>query len=340
MKSHSLGFSCTTIDTTAKALEHNLSSWLSSGYGPARVALDRKTKLGTNFENDKEFILFTDQPKSDHERLCSWDSYTRKNISYAHLAKEGVDAIFETDDDNYIYTEKFEEAVSSSYSLFKSCSSIDLFDTSNVFAQIYKVDHNIWARGYPLPWIEDGDNGAILEGEAASAGVVQFLVDGNPDVDAIYRLIFGPDVDIPATNLKEPNLVFGRYHPFNSQATLWPRESFPLMYLPTNCDFRMTDIWRGYIAQHILYHQNRGVVFAPSIVRQDRNPHKIYSDFYGEHEGYKKTPELLNCLTDIHLEAGEPYGESLFRVYSELIGVGLFAQNELTLLSAFLESLE
>ena len=42
------------------------------------------------------------------------------------------------------------------------------------------------------------------------------------------------------------------WHPFNLQATLWESSDMHLVYLPSCCDFRMKDSFRGYVAQCIL----------------------------------------------------------------------------------------
>ncbi len=51
------------------------------------------------------------------------------------------------------------------------------------------------------------------------------------------------------------------------------------MYLPVTCSFRMTDIWRGYIAQRIIFEYGYGIVFEEPAVYQKRNNHRISSDF-------------------------------------------------------------
>ena len=67
--------------------------------------------------------------------------------------------------------------------------------------------------------------------------------------------------------------------PFNSQSTWWFPVAYPLMYLPSRVSFRMTDIWRGFVAQRCLWELGKGIVFHAAEVVQRRNPHALLRDF-------------------------------------------------------------
>ncbi|QFU74474.1 DUF288 domain-containing protein [Halioglobus maricola] len=334
-----VGFACTTIFPDAPAVKHNISHWLDAGFGPMSFAMDRKSGELDATHPDVDIVSFGSEPRSTYERLCPWDSYSRKNLSFARLSNMSIDYIFETDDDNFLYPEKLRQLESSIAPLFSSLGELAKSDQSNVFQSIYDVPNNIWARGYPLQWLEEPDQPANGSESCETAGVIQFLVDGNPDVDAIYRLVFGNDIDLSSDGLESPTYIFKRFHPFNSQATMWPRCYFPLMYLPSSCEFRMTDIYRGYIAQYILYHHSSAVVYSPALVRQERNEHRIYRDFFGEHTGYVEVLTLLETLNNLDLAADSSPAESIRTAYARLTEVGIFDKTELILLDAYLESL-
>src|SRR5438270_335676 len=84
---------------------------------------------------------------------------------------------------------------------------------------------------------------STLERKEIYCPIQQGLADENPDVDAIYRLAF----PLPLTFRTDRRIALGgsAWCPFNSQNTTWTREAFPLLYLPSYCSFRMTDIWRS-----------------------------------------------------------------------------------------------
>src|SRR6185369_7426051 len=111
-------------------------------------------------------------------------------------------------------------------------------------------DLNIWPRGFSLNKIKDKP-AAITEKNNTDffCPVQQGLADENPDVDAMYRLI----MELPVHFKKRTPVILGLNSicPFNSQNTTWFKQAFPLLYLPSYCSFRMTDIWRSFIAQRI-----------------------------------------------------------------------------------------
>ena len=104
--------------------------------------------------------------------------------------------------------------------------------------------------------------------------------EGNPDVDAIFRLInkrininFKKNLNI---NVKKSLVTL------NSQNTIWFRKIFPLLYLPVTCTMRCTDIWRGLITQRILQNDSKDIMFFGTTMKQFRNDHNLLNDFEQE----------------------------------------------------------
>ena len=75
----------------------------------------------------------------------------------------------------------------------------------------------------------------------------QGVCEGNPDVDAIYRLT-NKKINIKFKDGVKINTNKSLVTT-NSQNTIWFKEVFPLMYLPVTCTMRCTDIWRGLVTQ-------------------------------------------------------------------------------------------
>jgi hypothetical protein len=130
----------------------------------------------------------------------------------------------------------------------------------------------------------------------------------------------------------------GAYHPFNSQSTLWPRPNFALMYLPSTCSFRMTDIYRGYVAQHILYSLGYCVLYCPPNVHQKRNEHRISSDFFQEYKGYAQTKQILEKLSATDVSSMD-INEAMKACYSALVDIDVVSEEELKLLEEYHASL-
>ena len=90
-----------------------------------------------------------------------------------------------------------------------------------------------------------------MPAQTVACPIQQGLADGNPDVDAIFRLV----LPLPMNFGRKPPIALcrGAWCPFNSQNTSWWPAAYPLLYLPAYCSFRMTDIWRSFVAQRICW---------------------------------------------------------------------------------------
>jgi STELLO glycosyltransferases len=157
-------------------------------------------------------------------------------------------------------------------------------------------------------------------------------------VDAIYRLL----LPLPISFRQDPPIVLdrGRWCPFNSQNTTTFPEAYPLLYLPACCSFRMTDIWRSFVAQRILWTCDWRVSFHASSVWQDRNDHDLLRDFADEVPGYLHNARIAEVLSALDLPAGEKnIPANLTRCYASLVELGVVAREELALLAAWLADL-
>ena len=109
------------------------------------------------------------------------------------------------------------------------------------------------------------------------------------------------------------------------------------MYLPSNCSFRMTDIWRGFIAQRCLWEMGGAVAFhAPEAV-QDRNPHDLQKDFADEVPGYLRNDEIKCILCALKL--GKYPDKNLVQCYEALVEARIFPVDELQLVDFWLRDI-
>src|SRR5262249_32966791 len=129
-----------------------------------------------------------------------------------------------------------------------------------------------------------------------SVGVWQALTDGDPDVDAIYRLTRGEPCYFEA---RAPLVLeLGTLSPFNSQNTAFRRELFPLLYLPGYVRFRFTDILRGLVAQPIMWDAGYRLGFVGSNTTQIRNEHDLLRDFESELDCYLLSTRIVAIVTE------------------------------------------
>lgn len=253
-----------------------------------------------------------------------------KNIGYLQAIKSGAELIIDTDDDNLPFDSFWNERKPSTKAPYVGDSG-----WCNVYR--YFTDKIIWPRGLPLEFIKqnpiDIDKLTISE---IFCPIHQGLANSNPDVDAIFRLAFDLPFDFQNPNLQ---IIIGgsAWCPFNSQNTRWFKEAFPLLYLPSYCSFRMTDIWRSFVAKRICEENNWGIVFHGATVWQERNEHNLIKDFEDELPGYFSNSRIASELEKIKLKLGEDkIPENLLCCYSKLCESGFIDFKELSLLKKWL----
>jgi hypothetical protein len=264
--------------------------------------------------------------------LCPHGSYTRKNIGYLMAIREGARVLVETDDDNDPCPEFWRERTRVVQS-----PRVDRAGWINVYR--YFSDVEIWPRGLPLTAVRGEvpkyEQLAIRETDCP---IQQGLANSNPDVDAVYRLLY----PLPQSFRTDRRVALGAgvWCPFNSQNTTWWSDAFPLLYLPAHCSFRMTDIWRGLVAQRIGWANGWSILFHEPTVSQNRNEHDLMKDFKDEIPGYLMNREIANKLSALELVEGRNrIGDNLRRCYEALIELSAVGIEELGLLEAWLADL-
>ncbi len=256
--------------------------------------------------------------------------YARKNLGYLIAISKGSETIIETDDDN-LPLELFWD----NRSKFVNAHLIEEQGWVNVYK--YFTEINIWPRGFALENLQD-ERPKLDKQISVSCPIQQGLADGNPDVDAIYRLI----LPLPVKFNKSASIALGNntFCPFNSQNTTWFKEVFPLLYLPSYCSFRMTDIWRSFVAQRIAWTCGWPILFHQSTVWQERNDHDLMKDFRDEISGYNNNAQIYTSLKELALKEGaKSIPENMMLCYGELIKLGLVGENEIILLNAWLQDI-
>jgi hypothetical protein len=265
-------------------------------------------------------------------RLCPTRHYARKNLGYLLAIRGGAALIAETDDDNVPREEFWAER-------HRVQSVPTNAGAGWVNAYRYFTDTHIWPRGLPLDRVRDEVTGfESLNVSDADCPIQQGLADENPDVDAIYRLVS----ELPQSFRRDRRvaLASGSWCPFNSQNTTWWAEAFPLLYLPAYCSFRMTDIWRSFVAQRLAWEQGWSVLFHEPTVWQERNEHNLMRDFRDEVPGYLHNDSIREALASLTLAPGvERLGEGLMACYERLVEMSLVGREELPLLAAWLDDL-
>jgi hypothetical protein len=287
---------------------------------PPEWALDGATYLSPS---DQESLGFRTA-----ERL-PWNHYGRKMVGYLYAMQHGAELILDTDDDNIPKPEWGVLPTDGEFATVQGSGYVNVYR--------YFTDAFVWPRGYPLRLIRDAAALPDTVLAVRKVGVWQFLADGDTDVDAIYRLV----IDAPVAFGDRPPVVLdeGVVCPFNSQNTVFTRETFPLLYLPAFVTFRFTDILRGLVAQPLLWTRGLHLGFGPATVRQERNPHDYLDDLESEVPMYLTGEAALEAAAGA-VRVAEPLAANLTRVYAALQRRGIVTTDELRLLEAWLDDVE
>lgn len=291
------------------------------------------TKSPPNFQLDGcRYLSVEDQQNSRFSlgRICPVRSYSRKNLAYLEAIASGAKVIVETDDDNFPRDSFWETRVKQ-----VNCRLVDLSAWVNVYRYFSK--NFIYPRGLPIEHARDvpPEPGALQE---ISCPLQQGLADANPDVDAVYRMLFPLPFDFDA-GVAPVALSKGAWCPFNSQNTTFFEEIFPLLYLPAHCSFRMTDIWRSFVAQRILHHLDFPVLFHEATVWQERNDHSLHRDFCDEIPGYQHNDAIREALMALNFGNSQEIPAMMELCYQTLIQHGWVGAEEENLLTAWFADL-
>ncbi len=257
--------------------------------------------------------------------------YARKNIGYLIALQQGAEVIIETDDDNIPYESFWAPRTPQVHA-----NKLQNHGWVNVYK--YFSETNIWPRGFPLDQVLESMK-PKPEADTVACPIQQGLADDNPDVDAIYRMV----LPLPIKFLERDPIALANQSicPFNSQNTTWFMEAFPLLYLPSYCSFRMTDIWRSFVAQRIAWTCGWSILFHNATVYQIRNEHNIMKDFEDEIPGYLNNSSIMKGLNALNLLDGvENIYTNLTLCYEELVRQGVVDAKELALLDCWIQDMQ
>jgi len=269
---------------------------------------------------------------------CPFNHYARKNVGYLWAASRGAEMIAETDDDNIPYDTFLQNVSRQVHGQPVRKNVGDKTGWENVYTHF--TQSRIWPRGFPLEMITESlaNRSELGEARAYDCPVQQYLADGDPDVDAVYRMT------IVAETKFQPNTVVleaGTFCPFNSQNTIFWSDAFPLLYLPAYVSFRMTDIWRSFVAQACLYAMGKALAFRDATVFQERNQHSLIKDFRDEVPGYLNNVRIVEILSGLTLGSQRSEtAHNVMKCYQALVSAEIVPAKELRLLELWLAELK
>ena len=324
--------------TTINQPNNKVGDWFEITKNKTIVVGDKKTPQ--DWYHDKcTFYSISDQKKSEFKISVQLpqNHYTRKNLAYLFAIKAGASRIIDTDDDNFPNISDWEKLLKSEFEIFEHAPSEKL-SFKNIYSYFSNSDIPFWPRGFPLNLVNLDESNInlndITKTHKNDVSLWQCMVHGDPDIDAIHRLIFKR-----TPNFKnEHALLIGNntFCAFNSQNTLWlDSDLFPLLYLPSTVSFRFTDIMRGYIAQSVINASSQKWGFFQATSYQERNDHNLMNDFRSEISMYSNMEVIFQIIYEC-CKSTNSIVDNLVNCYSCLCKNKFIQNNELTVLDAWL----
>ena len=212
----------------------------------------------------------------------------------------------------------------------------------NPYPLMQSSQPNSWPHGLPLEAVLDprtrGSIHYYKDVPINEIGVIQYLVDGNPDIDAIHRLT----KNMPMTFAADSNPLLVPTHafvPYNAQATVHTKPAFWATLLPFTVPGRVSDIWRSYFAETLFREIGLKVVFGPPRVVQERNEHNILADMEAELDLYFKSGRLLEFLDSWKDEAVDSLPGLMEQLWIDLYERGYIGKSDIQIVQLWLAAL-
>jgi len=259
--------------------------------------------------------------------LLPYNHYCRKNLGYLYAIKKGYKIIYETDDDNNPYDD-FDNILQ-----YDNIQMITEQNSSwiNIFKYFTNNAH-IWPRGFPLSLLKNKPT-YLIQDTDKTPSIINGLVENDPDVDALFRIICNHQDSIIWDKNKCVLINNANICVFNTQNTFWLNpELFICLLIPCSVSFRYCDILRGIINNIILKKTNNYMMYSSPNVIQNRNEHNLISDFKSECEMYIHNENILNFIEN-NIGDTNSVKELLCLIYNNLLVNNIITHKDIDILN-------
>lgn len=327
---------CVIITTINKPTE-TISKHINNHLYDVIIVGDNKTP--NDYNNIRCIYLDIPQQKKllpELSDLIPYNHYCRKNIGYLYAIKKGYKLIYETDDDNIPF-DNFDNIINyiSTNSNIKMISEQD-----NKWINIFKYFTNnayIWPRGFPLQLLKNNPN-FLMKNTDKIPSIINGLVENDPDVDALFRIICNHQDSIKWTKNECVLIDNQNVCVFNTQNTFWLNQQlFICLLIPSSVSFRYCDILRGIINNIILKKTDNYMMYTSPNVIQIRNEHNLMDDFKSEYEMYFHNEKILEYIENGIDNNSMNVKELLSIIYKNLLDNKVIKQLDIDILNKWNE---
>jgi len=272
----------TTIHPVTEAIEkfQKIPDWELIVVGDQKTPADYRLERGL-------YLTPEMQEKYDLELsdAIGWNCIQRRNFGLLWAYESGADVVALVDDDNIPYDHWGKDL------LINKNTRVICYDTDlPAFDPVGATNEkHLWHRGFPIQLVSSR-NYSNRGNEVMKFDVEADFWNGDPDVDAVCRMVYNPRCTFKDEFFPMASKTFS---PFNSQNTFLSRECLKDYFLFPSVG-RMDDIWASYYVQSL----GRKVVYNRASVFQDRNEHNLIQDMKLEYRGYEDNLRLIEKLKE------------------------------------------
>ena len=292
------------------------------------LAVVLEEKPPNNSSSDAKRVVYLDRRhlSSLGYETVSRSSFNLRNIGYIYAIHHGAKVIYDTDQDSALKSSTIDVSATDASSSMLAITQSPVWNPYPHFC--YKDG---WPRGFPLEWVAESSSSIdpthfSNEFEVRDVGVWQLLADGDADVDADLKLTHGTP-EVVFCSLKPVIIPTGVMAPYNFQSTLHNYNGFWGLILPQSVNSRVSDIWRAYVTQRLLWDINSHVGFLSPQVDHSRHTLNYLEDFDSENP---RAGELVKYLFHWKCSSVEKHniGKCLFQLYVELYEIEILEESD------------
>lgn len=260
----------------------------------------------SKFQCRVEYLRPEDQERFAVSDTIGWKTPRRRPVAWLRAVELDPDYILSVDDDNIPSLDYFDEwhrvlttpvaRIAMAIQPISSAPWHNYLRTSDAPIEIYP-------RGFPLPFRQKSETAIRVSEtpiEPGAIGLFQGISLGDPDMDAMTRLVYPKP--LPLTAIREKNYVLRDvWSPYNMQNTVFAPALFPLPMLWPHAG-RFDDIFASFVWQKLLFNNGMFVHVGDPVNRQDRGVRDTLNlDFREEVEGYfysHRVWEVINAISE------------------------------------------
>ena len=243
--------------------------------------------------------------------IIGWRNIQRRNAAIMYAYERNYRYIVTVDDDNVAQQSATQFVMGHIGAMQHPVRNTVSSPTGYLNTGIFCEPH-FHQRGTPRGVLVNNVHGVPVDPAHAPRIVVsQAQVMGDPDTDAIDRIVYHPDVKVC---LADVVVTPGVYAAFNSQATVWDGAWAPVMAVLPHIG-RYDDIFASFIFHRLARDFFVALHVGTPCVKQERNEHDLVKDLAAEVWGLNTTITFVDEINRAHISADMP----LPMAYSELM---------------------